>query len=297
MKSISSLKLTPVSAEAMSGMIGNCRIPHSIAISDGSSKHRLECAYFLAAAILCRGEDRPCMKCRSCKKADAGIHPDIILVDPDKWEKHKYNMKQLRELINDFDTAPNESEKKIYIFKDAGTMNPNCQNALLKTLEEPKDHLSFILDCDSRLDLIGTIISRVSFLYCENVQDKTADKKQEAADSLAVSLCTALTGAYEAEFLHLAAAFNSKKDYEFFKNTVFSMQRIIRDALVVKTGGAGSIGPSEETAKLLSGRFTADTLLSLSDKLNDFIRCADSNANKNLLYVRFSSVLRQTAHI
>lgn len=296
MKTLEELRLSQASSEAMAGMIKNNRIPHSIAITDGNSRHRLECAYYLAAAIVCTGGHRPCMTCRSCKKADGKNHPDVILVDPETWEKHKYNMKQLRLLINDFEIAPNEAEKKVYIFKDAGTMNPNCQNALLKTLEEPKSHLAFILECSSRLDLLGTIVSRVCILSCEDIPDRVSDKKQEAADALAASLCDALTHSYEADFLKLTTAFHQKKDYEFFKAAVFSMQRIIRDALAVKIGVSCFTGPSEEVSRLLAGTFTEDVLLSLSDRLNEFIGFADANANKTLLYTRFCSVLRQTAY-
>ena len=57
------------------------RISHFYLISgpEGSGKHTL--ARLLSAAILCRGEDKPCGRCGPCRKALEGNHPDVITVD------------------------------------------------------------------------------------------------------------------------------------------------------------------------------------------------------------------------
>ena len=88
--------------------IGAGHISHFYLISgaEGSGKHTL--ARLLAAAILCQGEDKPCLRCRACRKVMEGVHPDFITVDDP--EKKTVPVDLIRQARADMYIQPNESE-------------------------------------------------------------------------------------------------------------------------------------------------------------------------------------------
>ena len=120
----------------------------------------------LAQTLLCSGvgAERPCGLCRDCRKAAAGIHPDILLTERQKddkgKEKREIYVEQVSDIIASAPIMPNEAEKKVYIIRDAGTMKAPAQNALLKILEEPPRFAAFILVADSAGQLLETVRSR-----------------------------------------------------------------------------------------------------------------------------------------
>ena len=135
-------------------------ISHFYLISgpEGSGKHTL--ARLLAAAILCRGNRKPCGTCSPCRKVMEDNHPDLItVVDPD----HKaVPVKMVREIRDDVFVRPNESDYKIYLFpQELGTEG---QNALLKILEEPPEYGVFLLLTDNPDKILPTVRSRCTEL-------------------------------------------------------------------------------------------------------------------------------------
>ena len=129
----------------------------------------------LAAALLCSGETAPCGVCRDCRKMAAGVHPDFISVlrENNDSGKLKANLlvDQIRAMTADAAVAPNEAGRKVYYIPEADLMNPQAQNALLKSLEEPPGHAAFILCAASAENLLPTIRSRC---VRQNVRGETA---------------------------------------------------------------------------------------------------------------------------
>lgn len=142
--------------------LGNGHISHFYLISgpDGSGKHTL--AKLLGAAILCQGENKPCMRCRSCRKMLDGAHPDFITVDDP--EKKTVPVDLIRQARADMYIQPNESDHKIYLFPRAQDMGLPGQNALLKVLEEPPKYGVFLLLADNPNRLLPTVRSRCTEL-------------------------------------------------------------------------------------------------------------------------------------
>ena len=131
-----------------------------------------EAACALAQAMLCSAPDvsrRPCGVCRDCQKVRRGIHPDVIsvvrLTDDKGRLKREIYVDQIRDVVADAVVMPNEAERKVYIIRDADTMNAAAQNALLKVLEEPPRFVSFILIAASPAPLLETLRSRCVTLY------------------------------------------------------------------------------------------------------------------------------------
>ena len=122
----------------------------------GSGRHTL--AKLLAAAILCREPEAPCLQCRVCRKVLDGNHPDFITVDDP--EKKTVPVDLIRQARADIFVRPNESEHKIYLFPRAQDMGLPGQNALLKVLEEPPEYGVFLLITDNPERLLPTVRSR-----------------------------------------------------------------------------------------------------------------------------------------
>ena len=119
----------------------------------------------LAARAVCSGaEPKPCGKCRDCRNAAAGIHPDIIdvrrMTDDKGRPKREIMVDQVRAMAADASILPNEAERKVYVIHEAELMNESAQNAALKLLEEPPAWVVFILCTVNSERLLPTVRSR-----------------------------------------------------------------------------------------------------------------------------------------
>lgn len=158
-------------------VIKSGRIPHSFLIEGGSLDERCDTALYLAKAIVCIGEDKPCNNCRQCKITDSNSNVDVIFVEPE--DKKKFiSVGQIRNLRADAFVKPHSAEKKVYIIKNAELMNEQAQNALLKILEEPPASVVFILLSPSRTLQLITIVSRCSIFMIS--KEKSFDEKTQA---------------------------------------------------------------------------------------------------------------------
>lgn len=151
------------------------KISHFYLISgpQGSGKHTL--ATLLAAAILCQGAQKPCLRCPACRKVLDGAHPDFITVDDP--EKKTVPVDLIRQARGDIYIQPNESDYKIYLFPRAQDIGLPGQNALLKVLEEPPGYGVFILLADNPNKLLPTVRSRCTELKLLPLPDALLQKE------------------------------------------------------------------------------------------------------------------------
>jgi DNA polymerase-3 subunit delta' len=98
-----------------------------------------------------------CDVCSSCRKIDAGVHPDFSLILP---ESGLIRIEEIRTINEILFLKPFEGRKKIVIIDDADLMNQNAANAFLKTLEEPPENSLIILISSNPDRLPDTIRSR-----------------------------------------------------------------------------------------------------------------------------------------
>ena len=137
----------------------------------GSGKKLLAGTY--AMTLQCEeGGIEPCGHCDSCKKAIGKNHPDIIMVTHEK--PNVITIDEIREqIINDVDIKPYCSPYKIYIVANAELMNPQAQNALLKTIEEPPSYAVIILITTNQEAFLPTILSRCVQMKLKPLKDFT----------------------------------------------------------------------------------------------------------------------------
>lgn len=119
---------------------------HSYIVASQSEQARDRLSLDLAAAMLCRSDGvRPCRTCWDCRKVYDGVHPDVIYIAPDPDAKvPSIKVDQIRGVAATAYILPSEAEKKVYVLRQADTMNLNAQNAFLKLLEEPPQSAAFI---------------------------------------------------------------------------------------------------------------------------------------------------------
>lgn len=127
---------------------------------------RRTAAVAFAQALLCsRAGDDACGTCPSCRKVEAGAHPDLRVVAPvgrteGGMERRAVGIDQVRELQHDAAFPPYESRWKVFVVEDADAMRAEAANSLLKVLEEPPPGVVLVLIADSETALLPTLVSR-----------------------------------------------------------------------------------------------------------------------------------------
>jgi len=92
------------------------------------------------------------------RRVNEAVHPDLHLVEPEG--RSALTVDQARSTVASATRTPVESDRKVFLFEEAGMMNDEAANALLKTLEEPTPTAIFILVAESEDDLPATVASR-----------------------------------------------------------------------------------------------------------------------------------------
>ncbi len=121
-------------------------------------------AHYFAQLIFCQQETQSptvCGTCLACRKVNSGNHPDLQLIRP---EGSLLKIGQIRELQRQVIYEPLEASRKIYILTDVDRMNPEAENCLLKTLEEPPAASVLILLTSNVQALLPTTRSRCQIL-------------------------------------------------------------------------------------------------------------------------------------
>lgn len=140
------------------------RVPHALLFTgpDGIGKKRT--ARVFARTLLCAaGGDAPCGVCASCHMMAAGAHPDFFETAPEARGKAApmIRTEQVREILVEASRRPAAAKRQILLIDAAECMNETAANRLLKTLEEPAEHVLFILLTSAYDALLPTIRSRM----------------------------------------------------------------------------------------------------------------------------------------
>lgn len=265
------------------------RLSHALIFEGSGEELRYKAAVELAKAVLCKGELKPCGICASCNKADSGNHPDIHIIEKAS-DSAVIKIDAVRDIRSKALMLPNEGAKSVFIIKEAQTMNPNAQNALLKIFEEPQSHVLFILTCPSKASLLETVISRAtSYTTGEEVTNEK-NEKTELYKEKADELLKCFIKENELSFMKKTAEF--QKDKQLFIEVMKQLLPIIRDGIVLQSGSKELLSDFPETARALASGMTAKKTLELYSALSSLIEEAEKRAaNHNLTLTRLSSKL------
>jgi len=163
---------------SISNAITNSRLHHAYLFSGSHGIGKTSLARLLAKSLSCEQGPilNPCGVCQSCRQIDKGAFVDLIEVDAASRTK----VEDTRELLDNVQYAPVVSRYKIYLIDEAHMLSNHSFNALLKTLEEPPEHVKFLLATTEPQKLPATIVSRcVHFALNKISRDSLVNKLTE----------------------------------------------------------------------------------------------------------------------
>ncbi len=143
--------------KAIRNAVKENKVGHAYLFCGPRGTGKTSMARLLARAVNCtKPETAPCNECENCQAAMLGTHPDIIEINA----ANETHVEDIRDLIERAQLAPMMGHHKIYIIDEVHQLSSSAASALLKTLEEPPEHVIFILATTDPQKLLKTIISR-----------------------------------------------------------------------------------------------------------------------------------------
>ncbi len=134
------------------------RLSHAYLFCGPRGTGKTTCAKILSKAVNCDSpvNGDPCGKCPKCKAVDDGSATDIVEMDAASNTGVEY----IRDIRDEVTYTPAMMKKRVYIIDEVHMLSMGAFNALLKTLEEPPEHVVFVLATTEQHKLPATIISR-----------------------------------------------------------------------------------------------------------------------------------------
>jgi DNA polymerase-3 subunit delta' len=152
----------------LSRAVARGTLPPALLLAGPPGVGKWRVARTLAAAVNCLNPDRPaagdlaldaCGFCRACDRVQRGVHVDVLALEPD--DKASIKIDLVREVLEQTSFRPFEGKRRLVTIREADTLEPQAQNALLKSLEEPPAGTVFVLTSAMPGVLLPTVRSRL----------------------------------------------------------------------------------------------------------------------------------------
>ena len=260
-------------------LLASGKMPHAV-ILEGQGAQPL--ADFIAKALVCSGNQRPCGVCSHCIKAEGNNHPDIIRCKG-SGVSGALSISQIRDLKVDAYIKPNEAEKKVYILYNAEKMLIPAQNALLKLLEEPPQSVTLLLLCEEKKGLLETVLSRAVLLPAN---DEVA-REQTGADEMVDNIAKSLLLNNELELLKVT--YPLIQDKKLLAETLNRLNLFFREIYICKATKSSA----REQVEQIAQKITLQMALDLCDAVTEIEQANNKNANKKLNVTRLCAALRR----
>ena len=144
--------------ETLSNSITLNKLHNAYLFSGTRGMGKTTIARLLAKSLLCKEgiTAEPCGKCSTCLEIDAGNHLDLIEIDAASRTK----VEDTRTLMDNVQYLPSSSRYKVYLIDEVHMLSTKSFNALLKTIEEPPEHVKFLMATTEPEKLPETVLSR-----------------------------------------------------------------------------------------------------------------------------------------
>ena len=138
--------------------VANNKFSHAYLFCGSRGTGKTSCAKILAKAVNCLSPKNgsPCGECEACRSIDSGAATDVLEMDA----ASNNGVDNIRDIRDEVVYSPSSLKYRVYIIDEVHMLSTSAFNALLKTLEEPPEHVVFILATTELHKLPATIISR-----------------------------------------------------------------------------------------------------------------------------------------
>ena len=153
------------------------RVGHAYLFNGGRGTGKTSAAKILARAINCLNpkDGEPCNECEICKEAIPGSLTDIVEMDA----ASNNSVEDIRSIREEVNFLPTKAKYRVYIIDEVHMLSTGAFNALLKTLEEPPEHVKFILATTEPQKLPATILSRCQRFDFKKISNQDIIKRLE----------------------------------------------------------------------------------------------------------------------
>jgi len=144
--------------QALKNALDQKRLHHAYLFTGTRGVGKTTLARILAKSLNCEKgiSSSPCGICAACTEIDQGRYVDLIEVDA----ASNTQVDNMRDLLDNAQYAPTQGQFKIYIIDEVHMLSKSAFNAMLKTLEEPPEHVKFILATTDPQKVPVTVLSR-----------------------------------------------------------------------------------------------------------------------------------------
>ncbi len=156
------------------------QLSHAYLFTGSRGTGKTSCAKILAKAVNCLHpvDGNPCNACEACRSIDSGACMDVLEIDA----ASNNGVDNVRDLRDDAVYLPSQVRKRVYIIDEVHMLSISAFNALLKIIEEPPEHLLFILATTELHKVPATILSRCQrFSFRRISQEDIAARLQYVA--------------------------------------------------------------------------------------------------------------------
>jgi DNA polymerase III delta prime subunit len=147
--------------DRMATALAQKAFPHSLLLVGPPGLGRETAAAEAAAMLVCPDQTGPWCECSSCARVRRGIHPDVGLLWPE-GSSQQIKIEQIRAVVEAVTGRPFEGRRRVWVLDgvESGRLRAAAANAFLKTLEEPPDHVVFVLLASNPAAVLPTVLSR-----------------------------------------------------------------------------------------------------------------------------------------
>ena len=166
--------------QTLKTQLQNGQLSHAYLFTGSRGTGKTSCAKILAKAVNCENpqDGNPCNCCPSCRAIDSGACMDVLEIDA----ASNNGVDNVRDLRDDAVYTPSQVKKRVYIIDEVHMLSISAFNALLKIIEEPPEHLLFILATTELHKVPATILSRCQrFAFRRISQEDIAARLQYVA--------------------------------------------------------------------------------------------------------------------